>query len=115
MNNLHTYIQPQLESIIEDLMFQGYTASELQEPLNNINWWWNESPYEYAIIDCDGVEGTFKGWLRTVEIMTGSNTVFNLDLILQLSTTIEARWAIKQRHEQEDYMANYKPVLEVAV
>lgn len=115
MNNLHLYIQPQLELIIDELISAGYTAQCLSEPLTNINWWWNESPYDKAVIDCDGMRGTFKHLLRTVELITGEYTLFNYNLILQISTTIEARWEIKQRHEQEDHMANFIPMLEVAV
>lgn len=96
-------------------MFQGYTAHELQDLLTDINNWYESSPYQYTIIHTDGMEGTFKNLLRLVEIITGSNTAFNLDLIEQVSTTIEARWAIKQKHVQEDYMREYQQVLEVAV
>lgn len=113
--NLHLFLQPQLESIIDDLIFQGYTAHELSAPLTNINWWWDESPYQYSIVHMDGMSGTFKHLLRLVEIITGSNTAFNLDLIEQVSTTIEARWAIKRRHDREDYMASYQYELQGAV
>lgn len=115
MDNLHLYIQPQLESIIDELIFQGYTASELQEPLTNINWWWNMAPYDKVTIDCDGMAGSIKHVLRAVELFTGDSSSFNLDLMECVSCAIESRWEIQQRHEQEDYMANYKPVLEVAV
>lgn len=115
MDNLHAHIQQQLESIIDDLIFQGYTANELSAPLTNINWWWDESPYQYSIIHTDGMEGTFKHLLRLVEIITGSNTAFNLDLIEQVSTTIESRWEIKRRHEQEDCMQSYQYELQEVV
>jgi hypothetical protein len=115
MNSLHTYIQPQLESIIDELIFKGYTAESLSTPLTNINWWWNESPYDQAVIDCDGMRGTFKHLLRTVELITDEYTVFNYNLILQLSITIEARWEIHMKHAQEDYMANYQYELQEVV
>lgn len=102
MNNLHLHIQPQLESIIDDLIFQGHTEHGLQSILVDTNNWYESSPYQYSIIHTDGMEGTFKHLLRLVDIITGDNRAFNLDLIEQLGTTIEARWEIRLRHMQED-------------
>src|SRR5690554_2244626 len=97
MDNLHLHIQSQLESIIDELISTGHTAESLSTPLTNINWWWNESPYDKAIIDCDGMSGTFKHLLRMAELMTDEYALFNYNLILQLSVTIEARWEIHMR------------------
>lgn len=111
MDNQH--FQREIEGVIDELIFKGYTLPELQKPLININWWWNESPYDKAVIDCDGMKGTFKNLLRAVELFTGDYTAFNLDLMEWVGQAIESRWDIKMGLEQEDYMANYKPELRV--
>src|SRR5690554_8014613 len=103
MNNLHLFLQPQLESIIDELIFKSHARGELLDCLCNINWWWDESPYNHETIHLDGFEGTFKHLLRMVDIITNDETLFNLDLIQQLQITIEARWEIHMRLKQEDY------------
>jgi hypothetical protein len=110
MNNLHLYIQPQLDSIIDELISAGYTATCLSEPLTNIHNWYDSKPYEDMTFNLDGSKATFKQLLFIGELMDIEYTLFNYSLILQVSTTIEARWEIKQRHEQEDYLSNFVPL-----
>lgn len=115
MNNLHLYFQPQLESIIDELISAGHTAESLSTPLTKPDWH-REIPYRDMKINFLGVHNlTLSDWMILVTLITEEYKTFNESLILQLSITIEARWEIKQIHEQEDYMTNFIPTLEVAV
>lgn len=115
MDNLHLYIQPQIESIIDELIFKGYTAESLSTALVEPDWH-REIPYRDMKIHFLGKHNiTISDWVILVTLITDDHKTFKETLLLQISTTIESRWEIKQRHEQEDFMVNYIPELEVAV
>lgn len=115
MNNLHLYIQPQLESIIDELISAGHTAESMNATLTNPDWH-RELPFRDVKLHFLGVHNlTLSDWIMLHGLIEGDYRTFKDNLHLQVSTTIEARWEIHMRHEQEDYRANYIPVLEVAV
>lgn len=113
--SIHLYFQPQLESIIDELISKGLTLPELTEPLAKPDWH-REIPYRDVKLHFLGKYNIdLSDWIILFTMDTDDYKTFAETLHLQLSITIEARWEIKQRHEQEDYMANYKPQLQEVV
>lgn len=111
MNNLHQYLQPQLESIIDDLISKGYTLPELTLTGD----WQRETPFRDMKLRFNQAFLTLDDWITLHGLIDGDYRPFKANLELQITTTIEARWEIHMRLKQEDYMANYEPMLEVAV
>lgn len=115
MNNLHTYIQPQLESIIDELISAGHTAESMNTTLAKPDWH-REIPFRDVKLHFLGVHNlTLSDWMILVNLITDDYRTFPETLLLQVSTTIEARWEIHMRLKQEDYMANYQYELQEVV
>lgn len=103
MNELHEHFQPQLDEFIADKLSWICPPESLLEPLDNIMYWWQDSQYKDIKLHYDHADMTLVAWMNAVEIITGSDTAFNLDLIQQLRNTIERQWEIKVRDWAEDY------------
>lgn len=115
MNNLHLYFQPQIESIIDELISAGHTAESMNATLANPDWH-RELPFRDVKLHFLGTHNlTLSDWMILVNLITDDYRTFPETLLLQLSTTIEARWEIHMKHEQEDYTANFKPQLQEVV
>lgn len=113
--SIHLYFQPQLDSIIDELISKGLTLPELTEPLSKPDWH-REIPYRDVKIHFLGKYNIdISDWIILHTLIQGDYKTFAETLQLQLSITIESRWEIEQRHEQEDYTANFKPQLQEVV
>jgi hypothetical protein len=95
-----THFKPQIEEIICDLFFQGYTPPELTSPFSNKMYWWQHRAYEKVSLHFDSAEMDVKGWLCAVEAITGNEETFNLSLIQCFTEAIEQQWKIRMSEGQ---------------
>lgn len=106
------YFQPQLDSIISELLSESCQPHCLLEPLNNTLYWWVQKPYTDMTLHYEHAEMSIVGWLNTIELITGSDEQFNSDLIHMIQCTIERQWEIKLREWAEDARHERNLVLE---
>lgn len=107
-----THFQPQLESIIAEKLAQGYTLSELAEPLLNHKWWWNDDLYRLMPLHYENAHMSLLAWCNAFELATGSPTYFEDNIRMMLDGII---WDKLINVEQIEQVEEYKHELEVAV
>lgn len=102
--NLITHFKPQIEEIICDLFFQGYTPPELISPLSNKMYWCKSAAYENVKLNYENADQTILAWLNAVDLITDDRETetFNLSLIQCFEEAIEQQWEIRMSEGQAE-------------
>lgn len=98
------HITPQLDEMVNDLFFDGYTPDELNKKLNNKLYWWDEEIFRKEKFNWNRADQTFVAWLNVVEILGLDVEAFNAALIEAIRASIESQWEIRMQEQEEDYL-----------